>query len=64
MTRLLKALLRSPALTMLHASLSVIIAGAIVTALTARDDMVILRQGEPVSVHGIELELTEFRTIT
>lgn len=64
MTRLLKALLRSPALTMLHASLAVIIAGAIVTALTARDDMVILRQGEPVSVHGIELELTEFRTIT
>lgn len=61
--RLIKLLFRSPALIALHLSLLLIAAGGITTWLTAEDDMVVLRRGEPVTLHGFTLELREFETI-
>ncbi|MCM1309711.1 MAG: cytochrome c biogenesis protein CcsA [Bacteroides sp.] len=61
--RLIKLLLHSPALIILHLSLLLIIAGGVTTWLTAEDDIVALKPGEPVEVHGISLELSEFETI-
>lgn len=61
--RLFKLLRRSPKLIALHLSLLLIIAGGFTTWLTAREDMVVLRQGEPVKIYGMELELESFETL-
>lgn len=60
--RLFKILRRSPALILIHAALIIIIIGGSITALTARDEMVVLRPDEPVNIDGLTLELKEFRT--
>lgn len=61
--RLFKRIIHSPGLLLLHLSLLVILAGGLTTWLTAEDDMLILRPGRPVEVHGFTAELTEFETI-
>lgn len=61
--RLIKLLFRSRTLILLHLSLLLIVAGGMTTWLTAREDVVVLKPGEPVSVYGMTLELREFETI-
>lgn len=61
--RLIKLLTHSPALIFLHLSLLLIVAGGVTTWLTAREDMVVLRPGEPVALYGMTLELREFETV-
>ncbi len=58
--RLIKLLIHNPALLLLHLAFLFIIAGGIISWLTAEDDMVVLKPGEAVSVHGMTLELDEF----
>lgn len=60
--RLFKLLLHSPGLLILHLSLLLIIAGGITTWLTAEEDMMMLRPGEPVTLHGFTVELRQFET--
>lgn len=60
---LIKRLFQSPSLILLHLSLLLIATGGIISWLTAEDDMVVLRRGEPVTLHGFTLELREFETI-
>lgn len=58
--RLFKLLLHRPALLLLHIAILFIIAGGIITWLTAEEDMAILKPGEAVDIHGLTLELNKF----